>query len=911
MRQAWHRQRRTVPVWPLLALAVVVLGVWGFADLRPAGPDSPPPQQPATVEAIYQTIRLFALEFDLPPGAAAPWQLWVAALAAPILTLRGIARLFREQLSGALTHYFVRPRMVVFGANERSAALVAAAERPGRWRDAIVVVDPDPAALRSVIAPRVWTVRGHGSSAAALRQVAVPRAENLVVVTGDNAQNSAVTTAVLDLQPPPALDVYVEVEEPGLARTLEQGGSRVGVETVPFSASALGAAAVLDELDELRRAQGRPSLLAAEPNGAGPTLALFGAGALVDAVVLELHHRRQVQLLDEPGSVDVPPRVVLFGPDASRRRRSLANLVGTELHLLDLDALDIPLDQVVELDIETARHLARSRPLRQVFVLAPSDLDGGGIAITLARHLGPDSTVVLVTGSASTPFGDEIEEQSKISATLGEVRLFRVPQHAYRLPVLQAERLADRLGRALHAADDAAGERRGWSRLPASEQASYRGQAQDRLAAAAVPLRRSALVAPAPAETPLLEALGFDQPTALARAGLRVDFQSVASLLPAARRLLRGGHDAAFAAWCEVARLQGRPSTLARDTPAPGDGPDAADVRDLLLVRRGQLDDTDALVVLRQTAGTGGRAVRSTILLLGGQADRAGDSVELLAPTLEHLPDGTDVWAVGPAGSLRDELVRRGARTADGSTRRQALEIWLALAATSDCGDRVRVVGLPGTAAEDILLARALCATVGRVETPGSTDLSRTLLNGATGVVPLPPDRMTIRAFLRPGSWPDALASLREPLAIELHRRYVARQRARKAPGDPALQPWPALSPWLQRSNLALVDDIPTKLAAVGLRLEETGQHVPGPELVRMLADRAELLAELEHGRYTAERLLSGWTNGVRDPARFLSPHLEPWAELDEETREYDREVVRDLPAVLVAHGVGVRPLAR
>ena len=138
---------------------------------------------------------------------------------------------------------------------------------------------------------------------------------------------------------------------------------------------------------------------------------------------------------------------MLFGPDASQRRRSLATLVGTELQLLDLDSLDVRLDQVVELDIDTARDLARRYPLRQVFVLAPTDLDGGGIAITLARHLGPESTVVLITESASTPFGDEITQQSRVSPTLGEVLLYRVPEHAYHLQTLQAQRLADRLGR--------------------------------------------------------------------------------------------------------------------------------------------------------------------------------------------------------------------------------------------------------------------------------------------------------------------------------------------------------------------------------------------------------------------------------------------------------------------------------
>jgi len=238
------------------------------------------------------------------------------------------------------------------------------------------------------------------------------------------AELAAVATAVPDLDRSADLEVYVEVEEPGLARTLEQGGHRAKLRTIPFSAAVLGASALLDEVEEAHRAAGHP-LLAPDGAGAAPALALFGTGDLVDAVVLELHRRRQVQLLEDPAAAAAVPRVALFGPDAVDRRRSLATLVGTDLQLLDIDAYDADLDQVVELDVETARHLARSRPLRQVFVLTPSDLDGGGIAITLARHLGRSGRITLATATGSTPFGDEIAQQT----TENFFRLFsKVPQ---------------------------------------------------------------------------------------------------------------------------------------------------------------------------------------------------------------------------------------------------------------------------------------------------------------------------------------------------------------------------------------------------------------------------------------------------------------------------------------------------
>jgi hypothetical protein len=214
----------------------------------------------------------------------------------------------------------------------------------------------------------------------------------------------------------------------------------------------------------------------------------------------------------------------------------------------------------------------------------------------------------------------------------------------------------------------------------------------------------------------------------------------------------------------------------------------------------------------------------------------------------------------------------------------------------------------PGIPADALLLARALGAVLGRVEASASEDLNDILLNGADGIVPLPDDPATIRAFLRPSRWPEELDDRRQPLARELHERYVARQRPRKAAGDPALRSWSVLSPWLKRSNYTVVDDIPTKLAV--LELEPRPRGPVDPAFAELMASNVDLLAEVEHGRFTAERLLSGWTRGVRDPARFVSPHLVPWPQLSEEAKAYDRELMLDLPPVLAEQGLGARPLA-
>jgi len=634
-------------------------------------------------------------------------------------------------------------------------------------------------------------------------------------------------------------------------------------------------------------------------------------------MVLELHRRRQVQLLDDPGTASVVPRLVLFGPDAAQRRRSLATLVGTELHMLDIEAFDAPLDQAVELDAETARHLSRSRPLRQVFVLAPSDFDGGGIALTLARHLGPQARVVLVTESGSTPFASEIERQSGASAALASIRLFPVPEYAYSLPVLRAERMADRLARALYAVERRSGAAP-WRRLGETERGEYLARAGSWLEeATTAPVRLSALVTPRPPEIPLLQALGFDRPVALARAGLRVDLQSLPVLRTAGQRLLDAGDDTAFAVWCEAARLQADVGEIARTTPDSPAGTTVRDVQELLRLKRALLGDPDARLAFaweRSSGSPSDRGHGSTAILLAGDGDDL-ERAALLHPLVTRSPG--KVWVVAPRGPLRDAVIARGAVVPPGardrpgdSTRRQALAVWRDVVVAGGEAADVRVVAMPAARAEDILLARALGATIGRVEVAEAVELGLLLLNGAAGVVPLPPDPMTVRAFLRPGRWPAELAAKREPLAAELHRRYMLRQRGRGRPDDLALQPWSALSPWLRRSNLAAVDDIPNKLAAAGLRLEAAHSRavaVDGADFA-VLRQQEEQLAELEHGRFTAERLLSGWTSGVRDPARFLSPDLQPWSDLDEEAKERDREAIRDLPEILAQHGLVVRP---
>jgi hypothetical protein len=276
---------------------------------------------------------------------------------------------------------------------------------------------------------------------------------------------------------------------------------------------------------------------------------------------------------------------------------------------------------------------------------------------------------------------------------------------------------------------------------------------------------------------------------------------------------------------------------------------------------------------------------------------------------LAGAANGANRWAdlAATCGvSVRMPADRQAASPGPG----RALDLWTLIVAAHKRAAGIRVLALPGASTDEILLARALGARVGWLRLPDQQgpDLARSLLNGAVGTVALPIDRMSVRAFLRRTSWPRS-AEERERLAAALHERYVKRQRARKPADDPALRPWAELSVWLQESNRAVVDDIPNKLAVIGLQLRalaEGGRRWPPgwPE-----SSELQLLAEMEHGRFTVERLLSGWALGSRDPGRFLSPYLRPWEDLDDAVKQYDDEIIRDLPGVLTALGLGHAPL--
>jgi hypothetical protein len=147
------------------------------------------------------------------------------------------------------------------------------------------------------------------------------------------------------------------------------------------------------------------------------------------------------------------------------------------------------------------------------------------------------------------------------------------------------------------------------------------------------------------------------------------------------------------------------------------------------------------------------------------------------------------------------------------------------------------------------------------------------------------------------------LAGQQERIAQALHDFY---RRTMATSGDASAAPWDALPDSLRASNRAQAADIATKLTRTGFIVVPDDGAPPD----HFTSSEIDLLGSLEHGRWVDERRASGWTDGPRDPVAKTSPHLVAWDELDETTRDIDRDFVAALPDLLADAGLHVRRIA-
>jgi ppGpp synthetase/RelA/SpoT-type nucleotidyltranferase len=252
-------------------------------------------------------------------------------------------------------------------------------------------------------------------------------------------------------------------------------------------------------------------------------------------------------------------------------------------------------------------------------------------------------------------------------------------------------------------------------------------------------------------------------------------------------------------------------------------------------------------------------------------------------------------------------------RKTDGKrfSAKEPLQYWTDILASGIQPSDVRLVGINGgnIAAAEYRIALMLGAKVAIIKDSGRA-AAKLLVDkdwmSSENLIAFPHDGATLRAFI--GSGAACLTrSVREELAQHIHEEYRKLQveNFRSDPKNLSLRPWEELDAGLKESNRQQADHTFEKLRSLGYGMRKVKGKKP--KMISFTKKEIEKLAEMEHGRWNAEYLSEGWKPGpVKDSIKKTNPYLVPWAMLTESTREWDRNTVRKLPALLAENGYEV-----
>jgi hypothetical protein len=140
-------------------------------------------------------------------------------------------------------------------------------------------------------------------------------------------------------------------------------------------------------------------------------------------------------------------------------------------------------------------------------------------------------------------------------------------------------------------------------------------------------------------------------------------------------------------------------------------------------------------------------------------------------------------------------------------------------------------------------------------------------------------------------------------LARLAHENYLTKRIADDK--DKSLKVWDELPDNLKQSNMQQVRCAVFNLEKAGFIIEPVKNE--DSKEITFSDEEVELLSELEHGRWNAERLLDGWRYGkVKNTEKKINPSLVPYAELPNWIKEYDRIAVRSFPELLAKNGMQI-----
>ena len=210
---------------------------------------------------------------------------------------------------------------------------------------------------------------------------------------------------------------------------------------------------------------------------------------------------------------------------------------------------------------------------------------------------------------------------------------------------------------------------------------------------------------------------------------------------------------------------------------------------------------------------------------------------------------------------------------------------------------------------EEYYIALALGATVGIVPLKES-DTAGLLAKdpiwfGIGNLFALPIDTATIRAIVVP-SRSNYDEGVLKKMAESFHENYVLGNTG-KLPDN--LKPWEKLNETYRRANLEQAQYAVEILEARGFSIQLAADPANPVIFNKFTDDEIERMAELEHGRWNAERLRDGWRPGPRDDAGKTHNCIVSWQELSDGpdgVKRYDRDSVRKFPEILAKAGLEI-----
>jgi hypothetical protein len=140
-----------------------------------------------------------------------------------------------------------------------------------------------------------------------------------------------------------------------------------------------------------------------------------------------------------------------------------------------------------------------------------------------------------------------------------------------------------------------------------------------------------------------------------------------------------------------------------------------------------------------------------------------------------------------------------------------------------------------------------------------------------------------------------------DAFAQALHEDY--RQRAQDTLNPQANVPFRELPEFMKMSNRWRADHTPLLLELAGLHL---ARDVQSPVIIALSEEQVELLAQLEHRRYSIERRLVDIRFGS---AQRQGARMPRWDDLTDEQKNWERKEITRLPEIMAGLGIELHPI--